>query len=56
MGRWEPRPGPLEKMVNYLEKHYGTKSELAWGIDYWNDVPGRTMEQVVAALRGAARS
>jgi hypothetical protein len=29
---------------------------LRANVETWNDAPGRTKEEVVAALRGAARS
>ena len=42
----------LVKLVDYL----GGGVRLVGEIVRWNDTPGRTKEQVVAALRAAARS
>jgi len=39
------------KMLWRLLEYLGQR-----GVSNWNDYPGRTKEQVVAALRGAARA
>ena len=44
-----------ERVWGYLSK-YLNGSLPALALEIWNDMPGRTKEQVVAALRGAARS
>jgi hypothetical protein len=50
--QWPDYPeGRAKEIMPRLTKYLGVTR-----VDNWNDAPGRTKEEVVAALRGAART
>ncbi len=51
VAEWEDKLTTKAYMLLY--RHLGCKGGC--GVPKWNDTPGRTKEQVVAALRGAAQ-
>lgn len=45
-----------EDALHALERYLGISGEHPDSVADWNDEPGRTVEEVIAALRGAAKA